>query len=282
MQSALSNNEKQQEKANKLKGFITSAIVHALLILLLWFFGLPYLDPPPPDAGILVNFGTTETGLGNEPSEVLEETQEVTAEESNPDASSQPETQEEVITQEEEITAPVVKKEEPKKEVTKETIIKKETKTEPTKDQPVKETPKVNQRALFTGKKSDNNNPNNQGINKGNGDQGKPWGDPTSNNYGDGKGKGDSGIGYSLGGRKHVALPRPDENSQTTGIIVIRVKVDRKGNVTEASYQSKGSTSTNAGLINAAVLAAKKAKFEADANALEFQLGSITYNFKVQ
>lgn len=278
-------NEAIEEKKNNRRGIIASIVFHALLILLLWFFGLPYLDPPPPDSGILVNFGLTETGMGDTPSEVTNPVEEVSpAETTPPQPTVTEEVREEVITQEEVITAPVIKKEEKKVETPKEKkpVVKD---TEPVKEvkEEAKETkPAVDQRALFTGKKSNNNNPSNQGEAGGSGDQGKPWGDVNSKNYGDGKGLGDSGIGYNLGGRKHRDLPRPNDNSQATGIVVIAIKVDQNGNVVEASFQPKGSTSSDQSLVQAAISAAKKAKFDPDKNAPEVQLGSITYNFKVQ
>ncbi|MEN8201631.1 MAG: hypothetical protein ABFS28_03480 [Bacteroidota bacterium] len=49
----------------KRRGLIGTIIYHALLILLLVFAGLTYPDPPPEDEGILVNFGTDETGFGD-------------------------------------------------------------------------------------------------------------------------------------------------------------------------------------------------------------------------
>ena len=67
LKTATTYNETQQEKKNRVRGIITSVVVHILLVLLLWFFGLPYLDPPPPDEGNLVNFGLTETGMGDNP-----------------------------------------------------------------------------------------------------------------------------------------------------------------------------------------------------------------------
>lgn len=278
-------NEVQEENKNRKRGIVISIIFHALLALLLWFFGLPYLDPPPPDSGILVNFGLTETGMEDNPSEVLNPVEEVAPSEvTSPQPSVTEEVQEEVLTQEEEVTAPVINKEEKKVETSKETKpVVKETETVKEVKEEIKETkPAVDQRALFTGKKSNNNNPSNQGITGGSGDQGKPWGDTNSKNYADGKGLGDSGIDYDLGGRKHRELPKPNDNSQATGKVVIRIKVDQNGNVIEASYQPKGSTTSNQNLVQAAIAAAKKAKFDPDKTAPEVQFGSITYNFKVQ
>lgn len=49
----------------KRRGLIGTIIYHALLLLLLVFAGLTFPDPPPEDEGILVNFGTDETGFGD-------------------------------------------------------------------------------------------------------------------------------------------------------------------------------------------------------------------------
>ncbi|MEZ4874635.1 MAG: hypothetical protein R2793_04100 [Flavobacteriaceae bacterium] len=42
-----------------------TVILHVILLLLLFYFGLKYLDPPPEN-GIAVNFGTTDFGKGND------------------------------------------------------------------------------------------------------------------------------------------------------------------------------------------------------------------------
>jgi len=49
----------------KPRGLIATIIYHALLLLVLIFAGLTFPDPPPEEEGILVNFGTDETGLGD-------------------------------------------------------------------------------------------------------------------------------------------------------------------------------------------------------------------------
>ncbi len=47
------------------RGLISTIVYHTLLVLLLVFAGLTFPDPPPEEEGILVNFGTDETGLGD-------------------------------------------------------------------------------------------------------------------------------------------------------------------------------------------------------------------------
>ncbi len=78
------------------RGLIATIVYHTLLILLLVFAGLTFPDPPPEEEGILVNFGTDETGLGDfepigddqqagEPEQpVIEETPEFVEEVSEP------------------------------------------------------------------------------------------------------------------------------------------------------------------------------------------------------
>ncbi len=47
------------------RGLIATIVYHTLLILLLVFAGLTFPDPPPEEAGILVNFGTDDSGFGD-------------------------------------------------------------------------------------------------------------------------------------------------------------------------------------------------------------------------
>ncbi len=46
------------------RGLIATIVYHTLVLLLLVFAGLTFPDPPPGEEGILVNFGTDETGFG--------------------------------------------------------------------------------------------------------------------------------------------------------------------------------------------------------------------------
>jgi len=78
------------------RGLIATIIYHTLLILLLVFAGLTFPDPPPEEEGILVNFGTDDSGFGAyEPKgddqqagdpelPVVEETQAITEEVADP------------------------------------------------------------------------------------------------------------------------------------------------------------------------------------------------------
>ncbi len=60
------------------KSLVITVILHVLLILLLIFFGLKYLDPPPEN-GIAINFGTSEVGSGEvQPEETIQSAPKLT------------------------------------------------------------------------------------------------------------------------------------------------------------------------------------------------------------
>ena len=64
------------------------------------------------------------------------------------------------------------------------------------------------------------------------------------------------------------------------GKVVIRVAVDREGKVTSATYEPKGSTTSDSALVEAAIAAAKRARFTE--RPAFVQGGTITYIFKLK
>ena len=64
--------------------------------------------------------------------------------------------------------------------------------------------------------------------------------------------------------------------------MVVQVKVDQYGTVTEAIAGAEGTTVTDKNLWAAARSAALKAHFNMDANAPAMQTGTITYIFKLK
>ena len=78
------------------------------------------------------------------------------------------------------------------------------------------------------------------------------------------------------------ALPKPNGNGQDEGTVVVAIKVDQYGNVTEAKPGAQGTTVTNSALCNAARAAAMKTHFNQSADAPVLQEGTITYIFKLK
>lgn len=134
--------------------------------------------------------------------------------------------------------------------------------------------PKVNKSALY----QSNNGSTAQSIGEktGKGTMGSINGDPNSDNH-------TITDGFSLDGRSIIgSLPRPSYSSNNEGIVVIDIQVDQEGNVTSATFKVQGSTTSDSKLVAEAISAAKKARFNRDANARFVQTGTITYTFKVR
>jgi colicin import membrane protein len=123
-----------------------------------------------------------------------------------------------------------------------------------------------------------------QGVTYPGGNQGVLTGSPNSSQYGEGgsgSGTQGSGISYSLSGRTSLNLPEPEYPGNEEGTVVVRITVDKKGNVTKADAGVSGSNTLNLQLLEAAKRAALQARFNIDNNAPAFQTGTITYRFSL-
>lgn len=76
-------------------------------------------------------------------------------------------------------------------------------------------------------------------------------------------------------------LPMPTyPGGNKGGKVVVRVAVNKDGKVTSATYEPKGSTTSDTALVEAAIAAAKRARFTESAAFM--QGGAITYIFKLK
>lgn len=272
---------------DKRKGLIGTILFHALLLVAFIFLGLTYTFPPEEE-GIVVNLGDSETGMGQEepaPSNnPVDEQEQVTPSSSEPSAA--PKSKEEVLTQEQIATLSVEakrKKEEQARKAEEERKIAEEQKRveeEKRKKEEEAKRKKSESDKLFSGAFGQNNsNSTSQGVNNGPGNQGDPNGKPGADNYG--PGSGDGNIGFSLSGRKMVQRPVINEKSQEQGKVVVKIIVDKYGNVSKATAGEKGSTTTSSYLFKVAEQAAMKTKFNANPDAAEEQVGTMTFTFKL-
>lgn len=332
------------------KGIIGTVIYHIIILLLLIFLGFFTPLPLPGEEGILVNFGTSENGLGDrEPSPARRnpepvqpqpekkqqpEQEKATPPPATPPPVSVPEPAKDVaITQDYEKTAAIDAAEKKKKEeaerikkqqeeeqrqkrIETERIRKaqeekqrlereeqeriareeaerkaKEEAERKAREEQQQKIDKINSRAkgafgesgTGTGGqgKSDGNS---QGVTFPGGNQGVPTGDPNAGQYGaGGSGSGDqgSGISYNLSGRSAKSLPKPQYPGNDEGIVVVKVTVDKYGNVTAAEPGVRGTNIMNRQFWNEAKQAALKAKFNVDENSPAFQQGTISYRFRL-
>lgn len=258
------------------KSFTITTIIHVILLLLLFLFGLKYMDPPL-ESGIAINFGTSDVGSGDV--QPLEQIQTAPAQSSPPEeVASQPEIEEEVVTQETEDAPVIQQKEEPKP--TKPTPVEKpkeEVKKEPTPDKSTTDALS----SLINAPKNEGVAQSGEGDDARPGDKGSPDGDPNSASY-YGVGVGLDGDGnYLLGGRKAIVKKIIVQECNQEGIVVVDIDVDRAGNVTKAIPGVKGTTNNSKCLLDPARKAALETKFNSDENAPARQIGKIIYRFSL-
>ncbi len=301
--SQFENEENAFDRKRKLTSALITALIHGVLLLVLFFFILHTPVPPFEDnsGGMSVNYGTDATGVGDIQPFTYNPGETATPAAAAPASVQKDEsTPESAITQDKEETDVVAKKveEEPKPKVNKKAIFKHNPKAaKPAVTaitataavaNPTPAPPKPDANAMFSkGAYGKPNNSQGDGTGGPQGDQGKPNGDPNSRNYlgdgsgnGTGQGKGDLNGGYSLTNRKRVAMPSPTPCS-TPGKVVIKIKVDRTGHVVEANFNPLASQSYDDCNKNNALIAARQATFNPAPNAPEIQEGTITYIYRV-
>lgn len=299
-------------------GLIGTTVTHVIVLVLLLLFGFFTPLPLPEEEGILVNFGDSETGLGLEepapgesaPAKVQEEKQ---IEIKTPAPAKKvvvPVEKEALMTQDIEKTVALEsakkKKEDQKvKDQEKEKLLKEKREQQEIERQKQAEITRqkkqeeqklaqaaaeqqkvgeINSRAKNAfggnGKGSADSKSTSQGVTFGAGNQGSPNGSANVDKYGPGGGVG-NGPSYSLDGRSGLSLPKPYYPGNEEGVVVVQVTVDKNGLVTKAEPGVKGSNTANPELIAAARKAALLAKFNVDTNAPAYQVGTITYRFRL-
>lgn len=93
--------------------------------------------------------------------------------------------------------------------------------------------------------------------------------------------EGNDQLDSGLQGRGLVgALPQPSYPGNKSGKVVIRVTVDKTGRVTKAFYEPNGSTTSDDSLVQAAIAAAKRARFTESRSFVDG--GTITYRFNLK
>jgi colicin import membrane protein len=252
------------------KGIVATVFFHVALLLILIFMGFRTPLPLPAERGLMVNFGTMETGRGNvEPTEKTVPKAATAA--PSPEAAKKT-----VVTQDFE-EAPALPA---KKETKKTNTPKPEPKAVEKKAEPVekKEERKVNPLTLYKG--SSQKDSEGEGLGGAAGNQGEEQGVTDGSHFVGSAG--DMGVTFSLDGRHKLELPNPSYDYQKEGIVVVQITVNRDGRVTDALAGVKGSTTLDDYLLEAAKRAALSSSFNRKPDAPMYQKGTITYRFKLK
>ena len=285
-----------EARKNTQAATITAAIL-GLILLLLFMVGWSFPPPPPPpvEEGIEVNLGSSDNGMGTDqpfepgkpapqeqthytpPKPVVAEKEEVKdpqTDDKDPDAP--------------EIKKPIIAKPEATKIAEKETV-KKPKKVvpvvTPTPPAPAPPRPKavfhgVNGTGTGGNEASTYKKGGNEGIAGGKGDQGQPGGNPDSKNY-TGGGRSNSGVAISRGleGRRMTRLPSFEDEFNENAKVAVDIRVDASGSVVSATYQQRGSTTSESAMKSIAIRKALQIKFNTGGDE---SVGTIIFNFKLR
>lgn len=247
------------DRTSTLIGIAATVLFHGGMVVITVTSGLKYIYPPPEEKSIVMEF------------EPEEEIKPVEVEAGNEPRTPEPDLVKPVkLVQKSE--APVAKG--TKLNQGKEATV--GTKGDVEVPEPKREK-EINQRALFSAannKKKDTlaaqtadkiSDALNAGHPKGNTKNGSTDGEPSA----------------KLEGRSQMgSLPLPVDNVKAEGKVVVNIWVDREGNVVRAEVGSH--TISDYALLQDAVKAAKKAKFNTSQTSPDLQSGTITYRYRLK
>lgn len=269
-----------KEENNLPKAIGYSSIVMAILIAIGFFivFGQPAI-PDYGMGGIVVNYGTSDVGTGDDYMSIEEPSMDENANNVRPDRIVPTETPTPTPTQQVSDKAVATQDMEDAPAVTKTEKAVKNPSPETTKE--VKNsTPTVNTNALYKGKKNKGQGAG-DGEGGGVGNQGSALGDPLASNYGEG-GSGFGNTPISLTSRHWAVRPNIDDKSQFSGVVVCELTVDRNGNIVSVRPGVKGTTYSSPTVYSMLERELRKAKFNTVPNAPERRVVHVTINFKVR
>ena len=237
-------------------GIGLTVVFHALLLMLCFSSGLKYIYPPPQEQAFLMEF----------PEEPLPELVEVGAEprSENPDPDRE---------------VQLVKRSESPVQGTKANEAHEATVGEDGDVEVPEPKREIDRRALFpsaANNKKDTLAPQTSSQPSNRFDEGHASGNTMS-------GSSDGEPSARLAGRNVVgSLLKPSYGVQKEGRVVVKITVDRDGNVTDAIPGVEGTSVTDRSLWSAAKEAALQAHFNANPKAPISQEGTITYIFRLQ
>jgi outer membrane biosynthesis protein TonB len=267
------------------KSFSLTVLLMALLVWVLFFFGLSYWDPPI-ESGVTIRFGDIALADLSSEASISDEFMEV------PEVDSSTAINEELASSEEELLvsdplseAPITATPEKKINPAANSIPAQDTpKTTPKpKPRPDAATQAVLNRMLQGANASTNTTATSSTSNgnaQGQGQQGSLTGDPYAPSF-YGGGAGVDGIGFGLSGRKLLSKSAVVQNCEQQGRVVVRIVVNQQGKVLSAQPGAQGTTNTDPCLMSPAQKTAMSFVWAADPKAPEQQVGFVVVDFRL-
>ena len=281
-----------EEKEDRKNSFYLSVAIHLILLIMLLMIPLKKaITPDPTMQGIVVQFGNPNAGNENSVNEpmIAESSKSEAVSEEKPTSEPEKQTEEAIVKKETPAAASVETKIVEKTSpiiASNAVVIEKQTKA-------VEENTSASSSSVSQEKTNEKSEAEKLAESKAkfgslfgggstgseNDKKGEDFGVPNAKVLeGLSKGKGEAGDG--LGSRGLVYEPKIEDNSQKSGKVVVKVCVNKQGNVTSAKYTQRGSSTSDSYLISLAEKSAKKYRFTP--SNTEEQCGSITIDFIVK
>ena len=276
------------DSPHKKKSASITFIVALLLIILFFGLGLTYYDPPI-DYGMEINFGNTVQNSGNIKEQnhelnnldVIEEDQSSVKPATKSNTEINASMKSKPVLTERKSSVSIPKKESLKKRNQKKVKEgKKIEKLTIKKDIPKvsKTTKNIVSNLLNKKKQVNDNQPNNSQslVNKNSSNQ-----SAYSSTYYNSSISGSDIKSYGLNGRSLQSKGKVLQECNEQGLVVVRISVNRKGEVVTAEPGVKGTTNTHPCLLNPAKKTAQLHKWFPDNEAPELQFGFVVIQFKL-
>ncbi len=263
------------EENNYPKAFLATGIILAVMLLLCYF--IIFKNPPLQDdgtGGMVVNYGTTDEGMGKDINSVEEPSVSPKANHIQPTKVTPAQPTEQKTQVDNSDTKVATQNLEDAPEVAPNS--KKVTKTvATTPSKPVKKEV-VNTAALYTGPSKAGSGGGDGTTNKP-GNQGSRNGSPLASNYGNGgSGNGVKGTQWSF-----VSLPEVRNPSRTPGTVYVDVTIDAGGNIIEA-HSDRKTRMNDLDLIDRCISAVKNSRLTSPTAGSGTQQGQVKITFDVE
>lgn len=286
MHNALSMSAVFEKQKNTQAALYTLGITSGLLLLFfLVTMTIPQTQVPPVEEFVEVNLGSGDQGFGTDQPQLPGDpapVQETSYTPPQPTASNDEAVKDVSSDNNEPDAPPVVKPAVSKPDATRINAESKTVKTNTPSPQPVSTPTPPRPRAVMGRTMGGNGNGGNgadtyrpggnEGVAGGTGDQGRPGGDPNGRNY--------SGTPRSFG-VKVLSIPNQtfEDDFNQNAKVAMDIVVDDNGKVTSATFQPRGSTTSDRKYVDIA----RRSAFQLKMGSVDGgQKGTVVFNFKVR
>lgn len=266
----------QTEENNYPKAIVISLALMGVFLLVSFFWYVSRVQYEEiGTGGIIVNYGTSDVGSGNDYMNIEEPSMDPNANAKNPDKISQEDPQPNTVTENSDKNlatqdfedAPAV-----------ENSTKKSTAAPTVKPDKPSTKPTVNPNALYKGAR---NNATGQGDGNDGvpGNKGDKDGDPLSREYGSG-GSGFGTLSPSLASRRFVQYPTIQDDGRQDGTVAVEIRVRKDGSISNARVVPRGTTIADRELWTKCEQAMRGARLNQLETAADEQVGTMVFRFK--